>query len=391
MHATCVVGPLVAAVAMVFATTGGAQPSRSPADAMTRQVIKSPAWPKAVCNDGTAPIFYFSPGSGDDRNKWILFLQGGAGCMTDKVCMERQRQQKELVTGSGAPASRNFDGLLSTSKSVNPDFATFAHVYVHYCSSDFWAGDGENKVGGSTWQFRGHEIIDALLDQLLAKSIGGAPTLAAATDVLVAGTSAGGIGVHNNLDHIAARLPNASVKGIADSGWIPAGVRRFGPGILDTRNDSPEAMAFLHSQPDESCAAANPGHESSCLGEGFVFPYISTPMFVYGDQHDPVLLSMLGIIPGHRADQAEKAYVMKYGQAVRQSLRDVPAYFVTANTTHTALLNGTVLAGGDRRPDARPDDRRLVLRPAGQPSGAGASRRGQGRRAGSAVGYPVTR
>ena len=130
---------------------------------MIKQVIKVAARPKAVCNDGSAPIFYFSPGSGDDRNKWILFLQGGAGCMSDKVCAERQSKQQNLVTASAAPASKVDDGLLSTSKSVNLDFADFAHVYVHYCSSDFWAGDGERKIGGKTWQFRGHEIIDALL------------------------------------------------------------------------------------------------------------------------------------------------------------------------------------------------------------------------------------
>ena len=39
-------------------------------------------------------------------------------------------------------------------------------------------------------------------------------------------------------------------------------------------------------------------------------------------------------------DQAARAYVMKYGRDVRQSLQnEVPAYFATANTTHTALLN----------------------------------------------------
>ena len=308
------------------------------AGAMTKQVIKDASRPQALCNDGSAPIFYFSSGSGDDRNKWILFLQGGAGCMTDKVCAERQSKQRNLVTASGAPASKVGAGLLSSSKSENPDFASFTHVYVHYCSSDFWAGDGERKIGGSTWRFRGHQIIDALLDQLLGKSIGGAPTLAKASDVLVAGTSAGGIGVHNNLDHIAERLPNASVKGIADSGWIPADVKPFGPGTLGTNNFTPEALAYYSARPDESCAKANVGHENDCLREGFVFPYIATPMFVFGDQRDPVLLGMLGIVPGQRgADQRQ--YVMHYGQAVRQSLQSVPAYFVTANSTHTALLN----------------------------------------------------
>jgi O-palmitoleoyl-L-serine hydrolase len=339
MHGRRIANPSTLTALAVAASAMLAAGGTADAAAMTKQTIKVAAWPKAICNDGTPPIFYFSPGSGDDRNKWVLFLQGGAGCMSDKICQQRQRQQKDLVTGSGGPATRSVDGLLSSSKSENPDFANFTHVYVHYCSSDFWAGDGENKVGGSTWQFRGHEIIDALLDQLLAKSIGGAPTLAQASEVLVAGTSAGGMGVHNNLDHIAERLPNAKVRGLADSGWIPADVQPLGPGVLEISNFTPEALAYASDKPDASCAAANAGHEADCLKEGFVFPYIATPMFVFADQRDPVLLSMLGIVPGQRTGQAEKAYVMRYGQSVRQSLHDVSAYFVTANTTHTALLN----------------------------------------------------
>jgi hypothetical protein len=177
------------------------------------------------------------------------------------------------------------------------------------------------------------------LDQLFSKSIGGAPTLAQATEVLVAGTSAGGMGVHNNLDHVAERLPNASVKGIADSAWIPADVQAFGPGTLDIDNSAPAALAYNSDKPDESCVAANPGHENRCLREGFVFRYITTAMFVFADQRDPVLLGMLGILPGSQTGASQRTYTNAYAQAVRQSLRDVPAYFVTANGTHTALLN----------------------------------------------------
>jgi hypothetical protein len=306
--------------------------------AMTKQVIKVASHPKAVCNDGSAPVFYFRPGSGDDRNKWIIFLEGGGGCMTGGLCAQRAQGSGRLVTSAREPATKDPGGLLSSDPAVNPDFANFTKVYAHYCSSDFWAGDGEQPVAGSTWQFRGHEVVGALVDQLLGTSIGGAPTLAEATEVLVAGTSAGAMGVHNNLDRIAAAVPNASVKGIADSAWIPAGTEPYGGGSLGIVNYSPEAMKFHGSRPDESCVAANAGNPSACLNEGFVFPSITTPMFVFADQRDPVLLGMLGITPG-QLDAGQRAYVMRYAQSVRQSLQRVPAYFVTANTTHTALLN----------------------------------------------------
>ena len=327
----------VAAFAAVLPLASGAL-AQGQGSAMTKQVIKVAERPQAVCNDGTSPVFYFRPGSGDDRNKWIIYLQGGGGCMTGEFCADRARDRANLITSSRAPATVAFDGLLSASKTKNPDFAAFTHVLVHYCSSDFWAGDSQQRVGGSTWQFRGHEIIDALLDQLLGSASGGT-ALADATEVLVAGESAGAMGVHNNIDRIAERLPKASVKGIADSGWIPAGTQPYGPGTLSIANYSPEAMAFHGSHPDESCVAANPATPNACLNEGFVFPYLTTPTFIFADLRDPILLGMLGIVLGQQMDANQRTYVNSYAQSVRHSLQEVPAYFATANITHTALLN----------------------------------------------------
>ena len=68
--------------------------------------------------------------------------------------------------------------------------------------------------------------------------------------------------------------------------------------MLGISNYDPAAVAFHNAQPDASCVAANPGRENQCLKEGFVFPYLTTPMFVFADQRDPVLLGMLGIEHG---------------------------------------------------------------------------------------------
>ena len=68
------------------------------------------------------------------------------------------------------------------------------------------------------------------------------PSLKDASEVLVAGESAGAMGVHNNLDDIAERLQPAKVKGIADSGWMPFGFPPLGPGSFDVRPDAPAAF-----------------------------------------------------------------------------------------------------------------------------------------------------
>src|SRR3954447_5608217 len=110
---------------------------------MVRQTLALPGFPTALCNDGTAPVFYFQPGSGGDRNKWVILFQDGGGCITEAACITRGRGNRYFLSGVGPdiPATTVSDGILSTVPSVNPDFAGFNHVFLHYCSSDGYAGD----------------------------------------------------------------------------------------------------------------------------------------------------------------------------------------------------------------------------------------------------------
>ena len=67
-------------------------------------------------------------------------------------------------------------------------------MFLHYCSSDGYAGDTERKIGPATWQFRGKEIVAAMLDQLSAPTDPAGPSLNNATEVLITGVSAGAMG-----------------------------------------------------------------------------------------------------------------------------------------------------------------------------------------------------
>jgi hypothetical protein len=327
----------------------------TPADAqrsapMARQEISVPGHPSAHCNDGTLPILYFQPGSGDDRRKWVIYFQGGGGCATDGACLGRAEVSHDLTSSNDAnlPNTLVADGILSSLATVNPDFATYNHVFLHYCSSDAYAGDTERKIGPDTWQFRGKEIVAAMIDQLSQPKDPAQPSLKDATDVLIAGGSAGAMGVHNNLDRIAASLPNASVKGIADSGWIPV-MRPFGPGMFDVRPDAAPAYSYYNAQPDDSCVAANPDKTGACLAESFAFPYVKTPMFVYSDQEDPQLLAVLGLNE-RPTNVAERQYVYDFARELRDGLKaTVPAYFAADTNRHTVLLVpqfARVMAGG---------------------------------------------
>jgi Pectinacetylesterase len=327
------------AVGLFFAPAAGGV-AAEPAPAMAAHTIAVPGLPNALCNDGTLPLFYFRPGSGDDRNRWLIFFQDGGGCTSDAACATRARNNPYFVSGVGNqfPRSVTGDGILSTQPSVNPDFADYNHVLLHYCSSDGYAGDTSRVIDGVTWQFRGKEIVAALFQQLMDQSIDGAPTLSSATDVLVAGSSVGAVGVGNNLDRIAAQLAPVRVRGLADSDWIPVGTIPFLRGSFAQRPDQPPAMAYFNAQPDDSCVAANSKNPAACLAEAFVFPYLATPMFIYADQRDASILAALGI-PASPTSEDQADYVSGFAGAVRESLRaTVPAYFAADVAIHNVLL-----------------------------------------------------
>jgi hypothetical protein len=236
------------------------------------------------------------------------------------------------------PPTITGDGILSTVPAVNPDFAAYTHVFLHYCSSDAYAGDAERRIGPATWQFRGKEIVAAMIDQLASPTVPGEPSLLEATDVLISGGSSGAMGVANNLDRIAEQLPHAKVKGIADAGWVPHGIRQYGPGMFDVRPDAPDALAYYNAQPDSSCVAANPDRPGACLSQSFAFPHIKTPMFVAVDQNDPALLGVVGSVP-RPSSVAERDYVAEYIRQIRASLTSVPAYFLGDGERHMMLLH----------------------------------------------------
>ncbi len=317
---------------------------------MTRIEISQPSHPTAVCNDGTKPIMYTQPGTGDGRNKWVIYFQGGAGCATEAACLARSVNNHDLTSSvdDNLPERITPEGIISTVPEVNPDFATYNHVFLHYCSSDAYAGDGERKIGPATWQFRGKEIVAAMIYQL-AEPTTGDPSLKDATEVLITGGSAGAMGVANNLDRIAERLAPVPVKGISDAGWMPYGMKPFGPGLFDVRPDAVAAYGYYNAKPDESCVAANPDNPGACLNQNFAAKYIKTPMYVINDQRDPQLLAVMGI---NSAPQtiAERDYVYSWGTQLRETLAaSSPSYFVADYGRHTVLLvrqfNG-LMAGG---------------------------------------------
>jgi hypothetical protein len=101
-------------------------------------VLTAPSLPSAVCLDGTPPGYHLHKGSGANANNWIVFLEEGAWCHSEENCKQRS---KTNLGSSKFMKPQKFDGILSNSEQVNPDFFNWNRVFVRYCDGGSFSGN----------------------------------------------------------------------------------------------------------------------------------------------------------------------------------------------------------------------------------------------------------
>jgi Pectinacetylesterase len=337
---------------------------------LTRVTVDTVTFPEAVCNDGTPAVFYYGAATKpEDRNKWIIFLQGGGACFDGQTCAQRwcsidtNYGMDKMTTSLTKPQIRGVGFM-------NPDpqnrFGTWNRVLIFYCSSDAWNGTATRTVqatlGNATGEFeihfKGVRIIDAVLDTLRYASpryrrrvvrhsteesevdATSWPDLDAADAVIFGGSSAGGGGVRSNLDRVAAKLratnPTLDIRGVTDA--VYATQSEFSDYTKTTycandpaRGCSYEAfnkatrasinLGLYGSLDDVSCAqwhATNaPGTEWRCSdGEHVTMHHLSTPFFLRQDLQDPQI--------GGEFVAAGFGTPSEYAQRVESELRALP-------------------------------------------------------------------
>jgi len=238
-------------------------------------VIPTSVFPDALCNDGSAAVMYFAPGS--SAGSWLIELEGGGSCRDAQDCANRWcsvgtnfgRQnmsstdlQNRKVTGLKA------NGLQSTARGP---FATYNHVFIHYCSSDGWAGTSPSVVGTAndpanggpvtfSTRFNGNAILAAAIQVLrqVGATLPGMPDLDLADgDVVIAGGSAGRAGVIFQLDRTVDGLRR---NNIADSN--PNYTMPHYSGLIDSA--FPPQLSTLSYQLTAECSS------SACTWEDYV-------------------------------------------------------------------------------------------------------------------------
>ena len=260
-------------------------------------LLDSDKYPNAKCLDGTTAGFYFQEASSPEQSKkFVIYLNGGGECDNEPACLSAMGTK----LGSSKYFKKQYEAsgwyLGSDNCKHNRDFCEWNHIFNPYCSQDLHSGQ---QTEPNEWgvHFAGHHIQEAIMDELEDR-------LSVATDIMVTGASAGGLGVWMTVDWVAKRYPQARVTGVSIAGLYfyasyYTGPHAIGPSSMaDFREEAfPTTYALYNAHVDEDCAKALPD-PSACMLLNNSLPYIDSDIFVIQAQTDQVVLEGHDCFPG---------------------------------------------------------------------------------------------
>jgi len=260
----------------------------------------------AMCMDGTPPVYWvnYNPSK---PNKWLLSLEGGGYCASFNSSYNPSWTYNcysfmtYTPTGTSNEATLNANGYtvpywnfsselgnyFSQDTSTNPMFADWNMVYLHYCDSGAWLSNLDNSVTSTgeheaTMYLKGYQNLEAILADLNENY-----DLDSATDIVLAGQSAGAVAAYAYLDFVASKYSVANVVGMPDSGFFlqlnyePCNYADQFVWMYENMNIEPVLNA--------GCVAAYNlagGNASDCMFAQNMIPYILTPFFALQSAFD---------------------------------------------------------------------------------------------------------
>lgn len=176
----------------------------------------------AACLDGSKPGYFVRRGSA--TGKWKIHIQGGGWCTSLQDCYYRS----QLILGSSStwsnwlssywpPENAGFYGIVGNSSPYTGDW-NFA--WFGYCDGTSFTSDRDTPLSynGTQLYFRGRANLDAYLAEL--ETLFG--FLSQTSELVVSGTSAGGLATYLHASYIKSRVvnPNARVVAAPDAGFF---------------------------------------------------------------------------------------------------------------------------------------------------------------------------
>ena len=222
----------------------------------------------AKCLDGSNPGLYYRPASNPNSNtKWKIHFQGGGWCTSLSDCYSRSQS----ILGSSKfftpwlstlwpPEYAGFYGLMDNNITENNPFGDWNFVWFAYCDGTSQTSDNNNVLtyNNSSLYFRGRAILDGHLD--LLEQINN--FLTKSSEVIVSGTSAGGLSTYFHTGYIKSRLPSsARVVAMPDAGFF-LDVAYYG-----TNNDHVWYNQVAAAIVDTLWNATLRGNAQQCLGQ----------------------------------------------------------------------------------------------------------------------------
>ena len=254
------------------------------------------AYSHARCLDGSSGAYYLSPpasfrpaGAG-----FYIYQEGGGFCSSLDDCLVRSHtalgsSDARWWPESGDLNSSDWGSLRGFDRraAANPLLHDFHHVYIVYCDGGYMSGDNSTVTvhNGTNLHFRGAQILDAVIDDLLAQH-----GLLKATDVVLGGCSAGAIATFSHLDYFHSRVrAAAATAGIRSPRVVGFPISGY---YMDVAYFT-EKKAFSFLQQNMSrvmnaqCMAALPPKDAhKCLVAEVGVRFVETPLFPWQSRYD---------------------------------------------------------------------------------------------------------
>lgn len=173
-------------------------------------------------------------------------------------------------------------GILSPHPEENPYWHNANHVLIPYCSSDSWSGtrtEPDTRDPENSWRFMGALILKQVIAELIPVGLGRVP----GGELLLVGSSAGGLGVMLNLDRIRDFLVNekqlqVTVRGVSDSGWF-LDREPYTPSAVASSEAVRQGWKLWQGLLPEECTKAHPTEHWRCYFGYRLYPTLKSELF----------------------------------------------------------------------------------------------------------------
>ena len=280
-----------------------------------RQVL---AGDDCVCSDGSDYSYWVREG---DPSKVMLFFDGGGACFSAETCDPNGSPTYSIRADDNPNAAAN--GVFDLDNPENP-VRDWTMIFMPYCTGDGHLGTnaghdyGDGIVINHTGYLNGLKGFDEVVDNY-----------GAADQILVTGSSAGGIPTPLFAGLLADALPDAEILGLPDaSGGYPSTplVNGVIGGLWGTEGAVPDWSTT------EGVAAAEMGIPDQYRYAGLEFPEIRWARFDHAYDGTQASFSALAGLE----DSSVKAVLDLNEQLTEDAGVDLPVY-IAPGTEHTIM------------------------------------------------------